>query len=265
MAGALGLATCASPPAPVEQPRVSGLCGRLLPLLVVYESSAYPGKKVIYGQDRGRATLYLSGLKIDADGAPDAYHRDDVSGLDALANARWDGRWVGIATDRFGRPFIQRPGDPAPGYYVSTTSLYDKDIAETSNPARYVDATRVPYIALPGGRRAVKAYEGAGIELGDLAIVYNLRTRKMTGAVLADYGPESALGEGSIALARELGLSDTSPRHGGVADRENLVIVFPGSGAGFPRELEHIQSTADKLFAKWGGEKRLADCAGVLR
>ena len=43
---------------------------------------------------------------------------------------------------------MQGPGDPAPGYYVSTTSLHDANLPVT-DPRRYVDSEQVPYLALP--------------------------------------------------------------------------------------------------------------------
>jgi hypothetical protein len=82
--------------------------------------------------------------------------------------------------------------------------------------------------------------------------------------VFADLGPAHALGEGSIELARRLGYADTSPRHGGTATRENVFLVFPGSGAGFPRDAAHLERTARAFLAGWGGERRLADCALAL-
>jgi hypothetical protein len=220
--------------------------------------------RVIYGQPGERALLFLAGLKIDADGAPRAYHPDDVSGLDALANAKSDGRWVALITDRSGKPFVQRASDPAPGFYVSLTALADREVADPADPRRYVDASRVPYVVLPGGRKAMAAYRGADLNLGDIAIVYNSRTRTIAGAIVADYGPAGALGEGSIKLAGDLLYADTSPRHGGTGARENLTLLFPGSGAGFPRDLAHMQKTARTFLAGWGGTGRLADCLATL-
>lgn len=251
----------AGPPPPYSNSK----CGRLLPLLVVSDSGHRGGAKTIFGQAGERPLLFLTGLTIVADGAPNAYHPDDVSGLDALANARGENGWRGIATDRFGRPFVQNEMDPNPGFYVSTTSLTDPDIADAADPARYVDATRVPYIALPGGERARETYAGAGVHLGDLAIVYNIRSQTIVPAVFADYAPSSSLGDGSIKLAERLGYLETSPRRGGTSEPENLTLVFPGSGAGFPRDPEHMERTTRALVDEWGGEPRLEDCAAMLR
>src|SRR5262245_58821807 len=99
-------------------------------------------------QFRGRqAFLFISGMAIDADGAPNAYHPDNT-GLDELANAGVPGHWNGIITDRKGHPLVQQESDPFPGYYISCTSLED-DAKKFSDPNRYVDASKIPYVALP--------------------------------------------------------------------------------------------------------------------
>lgn len=251
-------------PKPFPAPNAAG-CATTVPFLRVGIRDGIVPPRWIYGLAGERPILFLSGLKIDADGAPRAYHPDDVSGLDWLANAREGGRWVGVVTDRWGRPFIQRASDPAPGFYVSKTALEDPLVPDPADPRRFVDAERVPYIALPGGAKARAAYRGIDLYLGDLAIVYNIRTRRTTAAVFADLGPAHALGEGSIELARRLGYDDTSPRHGGTGARENVFVVFPGSGAGFPRDPQHMERTARAFLAGWGGERRLADCAPALK
>lgn len=259
---ALGLAACTPAtttldPVTVVTPPPS-TCGSLLPLHVVA-----PGKTV-YGYAYERPLVFLGALAVDADGAPRAYHPDNVSGLDALSNAGRPGNWWGIATDARGAPFVQGPADPAPGFYVSTTALVDELVPARSNPARYVDAASVPYIALPGGREAKKVWAGAGAKLGDLAVVYNLRTRTLAAAVWADEGPRDKLGEGSIKLAADLGYTDTSPRTGGTKEAENVFLLFAGSSKGWPLSSEELAKTALGHFANWGGETRLLDCAKVL-
>src|ERR1700722_6191610 len=115
-----------------------------------------------------RAFFYEAGMTIDADGAPNAYHPDN-SGLDDLANAGTPGRWEGLAKDANGKPYIQGQDDPFPGYYVSETALADRSKA-VNDPARYVDASRIPFIVLPG----IMARE-LGARVGDFAIVFNRR------------------------------------------------------------------------------------------
>src|SRR5262245_30962205 len=96
-------------------------------------------------------------MAIDADGAPNAYHPDD-KGIDALANAGFPhGGWKSIlALDLRDstKPFVQTDG-PFAGFFVSKTALQDLDRAET-DPRRYVDSTRVPYIVFPGAFNQLK-------------------------------------------------------------------------------------------------------------
>jgi hypothetical protein len=195
------------------------------------------------------AFFFISGMTIDADGAPNAYHPDNI-GLDDIANAGLPGHWDGIITDRTGEPLLQGPDDPFPGYYISCTSLTDRTKART-DPARYVDATKIPYIVLP---RDVAAQGGA--LPGDFAVVVNLRNGKSSYAIFADVG---TLGEGSVALANNLGIwSDARQggRRGGI-----LYLVFPGSGNRQPRTIDEISAETEKLLQEWGGAEKLTSCA----
>jgi hypothetical protein len=67
--------------------------------------------------------------------------------------------------------------------------------------------------------------ERAGARLGDFAVVMNLRNGKSSYAIYADIG---TMGEGSIALADNLGIWSDA-RRGGQSDGI-LYLVFPGSG-----------------------------------
>jgi len=195
------------------------------------------------------AFFFVSGMTIDADGAPNAYHPDNA-GLDDIANAGAPGHWDGIITDRSGEPLVQGPDDPFPGYYVSCTSLSDRTKART-DPARYVDASKIPYIVLP---RDVAQQGGA--QLGDFAVVVNLRNGKSSYAIFADVG---TLGEGSIALADNLGIWSNARqggRRGGI-----LYLVFPGSGNRQPRTVEEISEETEKLLQDWGGAEKLTSCS----
>jgi len=202
-----------------------------------------------------RAMIYKSGFAIDADGAAQAYHPDDAPGLDALKHAGHPGNWWALVTDnqkRGGRPILQGEGDPAPGFYVSMTALYDPDRASVGDPKRYVDAAEIPYVVLhPRALHFAK--------LGDFATVVNLKNGKVAGAIVAD---ESAarlpVGEGSIALADALDI-DSDARTGG-QDKNIVYVVYPGSGNGKPREAEEIAAQAERLFEAWGGLKRVKAC-----
>jgi Fungal chitosanase of glycosyl hydrolase group 75 len=205
---------------------------------------------------RARAIFYRAGFAIDADGAFRAYHPKDQMGLDALVHAGHPGNWWALVTDnekRSGRPVVQGDDDPAPGYYVSTTALYDPDNPNVRDPRRYVDAETIPYIALhPQALHFAR--------LGDFATVVNLQNGKTVGAVVADESTANVrVGEGSIALANALGI-DSDPRFGGKA-KGVAYIVYPRSGNGRPRELQEIANNSERLFEAWGGIEKLTTCS----
>jgi Fungal chitosanase of glycosyl hydrolase group 75 len=195
------------------------------------------------------AFFFEAGMTIDADGAPNAYNAENT-GLDDLANAGDSTHWDGLVANGEGVPLIQGPDDPFPGYYVSCTALTDRTKSQ-SDPARYVDASKIPYIVLPGSLA-----RDAGARLGDFAMVTNTRNGKSSYAIFADIG---TLGEGSIALADNLGIWSNA-REGGT--RGGIIFeVFPGSGNGQPRTVEEINTETAKLVQDAGGAGPSNGCA----
>jgi hypothetical protein len=194
--------------------------------------------------------VFKAGMEIDADGSPHAYHPISSRGLDSLENAKDEhGRFVGIVVKPNGEPVVQGDNHPAPGYYVSTTSLEDTSKA-TTDPARYVDSETIPFIVLPGHLKG-------GAKLGDFAILFHAGSNKPPCfAICADIGPTHKIGEASIAAARELGIPD-NPRKGGTESRVIHYLIFVGSGNGRPRSLAEIREEGKRLFAEWGGTARL--------
>jgi hypothetical protein len=135
---------------------------------------------------------------------------------------------------------------------VSTTALYDSGNPNPRDPHRYVDAAKIPYVVLHP-----KALSYA--RLGDFATVVNLQNGKISAALVADESaPDLPFGEGSIALAKALGI-DSSPRHGG-KDRGIAYLIYPGSGSARPRPLEEIVVRSKQLFEAWGGLNMLNAC-----
>ena len=175
----------------------------------------------IYQTADGSAIYFTGKMDVDADGSPHAYNADNT-GLDSNKNGKdQNGNWVGVLTDTAGKPLKQGPDDPAPGYYISTTSLQD-EVRAKSDPYRYVDSEQIPFIVLPGGHLGA-----AG--LGDYAVVINLKNGKMISAIAADSGPKHKVGEASIAVAKALlGNKAASPRTGGTGEGIRYV-VFPNS------------------------------------
>jgi hypothetical protein len=196
-----------------------------------------------------------SGFAVDADGAYHAYHPNNRLGLDSIEDAGHPGDWWALATDTGkpnGRPVIQGKDDPAPGYYVSMTSLYDSSIADEHNPRRFVDAASVPYVVLPP-----EGFKHA--KLGDFATVVNLQNGKVAGGIVADESaPGLPMGEGSMALAKMLGI-DSNPRTGGI-ERGVAYVIYPGSGNSEPRSPDEIARVSQAHFNSWGGLVRVHTC-----
>ena len=194
------------------------------------------------------AVLFEGGLQVDADGSPIAYHPRPGSskGLDNIRNAGSPGEWWGIVTDNgseSGTPVIQQASDPAPGFYVSSTSLEDPNYGRT-DPRRYVNASTVPFFVLPVGN-----YFGGSV--GDIAAIVNFSNGKVAYAIAADTGPKNKLGEGSVALAKALGVNP-SARSGGTGSGIGY-CMFPGSGNQRPQSVQKINAIGKELFADFGG------------
>lgn len=208
--------------------------------------------------------FFISAHKaVDADGAPNAYHPDDL-GLDYLANAGYpDKKW-------WGSVLVPEKNDPSvahrqktgmfEGYFISKTSLQDKnkDIYDTT---RYVDATAYPYIVFPGNFYKKK---GTGL-LGDLGYAINLKSGEVSPFIVADIGPSKAsLGELSINLAESLGGRNVNPRNGaGIPSGEIMYIVFPYSAKQhkWPLSLEELGQITDQKISVLGGLDTIKSCA----
>lgn len=195
--------------------------------------------------------FFQSKMAIDADGSPRAYHPRNI-GLDDLRHAGSKGHWWGIATDKTGKPFIQTSKDPNPGYYVSTTSLCDARYPE-HDPRKYVNSEKIPYIALPP-----ELIKLTNTKLGDVGYVYNTHTKKSSFVIFADTGPKGKIGEGSIFLAKKLGIKD-SPRTGGQASGV-IYVVFPNSKVNGLYSIENIEKKAKAYFQKMNIKQILVNC-----
>ena len=203
----------------------------------------------IWQLPQSQAFFFVAGMSIDADGAPNAYNADNT-GLDDLENAGHPGHWDGILADESGNPFVQGINDPFPGFYISCTALSDRT-KEHLDPTRFVDASKIPYVVLPGD-----ISRDTGARLGDFAVVTNLRTGRSSYAIFADIG---TFGEGSVALAEKLGIWPDA-RNGGTRGGV-LYLVFPGSGNRQPRPIEEINDETEKQLQVWGGMEQLNSCA----
>ena len=108
-----------------------------------------------------------------------------------------------------------------------------------------LDPTRINYTVLPIGFEA----RHPGVRLGDVvAVVYR---GKVAYAIYGDRGPRGKIGEGSIRLARELGIP-SSPIHGGASGGVQYV-VFPRSGTGRPLSQAELDRRGERLLRAAGG------------
>jgi len=202
----------------------------------------------------GSAIGFKSGMRVDPDGAPRAYHKDDGKALDDLVNAGNAGEWRVLVTETGkpdGKPVVQGRGDPAPGFFVSATSLFDKH-KPVRSPARYVDASKIQYVAIPPEAK------DWGVQLGDIAVVMNAKNGRIAFAIVADVGPPAKLGAGSIALADAVGIA-SGPRDGGLPGGV-VYAIFLKSGNGAPRSAADIDREGQRLFDALGGRPVLATC-----
>jgi hypothetical protein len=105
----------------------------------------------------------------------------------------------------------------------------------------------VPFFVLPS-----KPKFSDEQKLGDLAMTFNTANGKQTWAIYADIGPSNQIGEGSMKLNKDLGLSD-SPKTGGTEQETIAMIYFPGSAIGWPHSNDELEAKAKELFNAWGG------------
>jgi hypothetical protein len=195
---------------------------------------------------------------VDADGAPNAYHPDDI-GLDALANAGYPHTnwWKDVLVPDPANPsraFVQ-PGGEFEGYFVAMTSLRSPT-GNPIDPSTYVDATRFPYVVIPTGFERLPHVA----KPGDVGFATHLPSGLTTTFIVGDSGGGSAakLGEGSIALFVSLGGQNPNPRNGsGVPSGKIQYIIFPGSRkpgpAIWPRTNQDIHDQAMGLVSDTPG------------
>lgn len=185
-----------------------------------------------FDSSRGCYTVSDCPLNCDGDGANGqtggvACYVPEGSGLpslDVLANAGSPGNWYGIACDADGNPYIQQPGDPAPGAYVSTTSYEMPFMSDgvtprpDRDPSRYLDAAGVPYIVVPGAF----VDEVPGVVLGcKCEVEYQ---GQVVAAMVGDTGPD--FGEFSLQVCKQF-VPDASC-HGTSIDSGITVRAWPG-------------------------------------
>ena len=213
-------------------------------------------EEIEVSQVAGTTGLYfISKLAVDADGAPKAYSRTDVTPNDNDSQA-YD--WLANVNvnDLHGIQGESGAQGPAAGFYISGTALFNSAFEE-SDTRHWVDASVIPYIVLPGSRFPLGP--GMSLATGCLAFAADTKSGRTSGAIYGDIG--RAVGESSIALALRLGLKPYSthvpPKVTGFGGKRFFYLVFPGTHLPPPWDLGKLQQEADRLFATWGGEALL--------
>lgn len=141
----------------------------------------------------------------------------------------------GMAVDADGSP---RARQIDPDGQVNTSMRYADN--------KSVNAEVVPYMVLPGG-----AYQKYGVQLGDMVLVRNTDNGRMAVAVFADVGPRNKTGEGSMELAREMGLNP-SPTKGGTSKASIEYLVLPNTHGTKPRNEQELLARIAEQRRRFG-------------
>ena len=147
------------------------------------------------------------------------------------------------------------------------TTLMLRDPAGREVP---VDADVVPYVVVPDAGPADVAGEfmrRTGVGVGDFGVV--IARGRTVPVIVADTGPYSKLGEGSLALHRALGHEQCATKDAaGVCDRVDdegqslsgdvTTILFPGSARGDLTPANIVAITRAEAGRHWAALRRSA-------
>jgi hypothetical protein len=156
---------------------------------------------------------------------------------------------------------------PNAGYFVSQTSLIVDQSADECDQDRYLDALSFNAVVLP--RRAGWRSQGIITDGGDVVALLDDETGRLAFGINGDVGPADKIGEGSVALAAELGGAALPERatYREVQELRRLrvhYLIFPNrdvprmTGGGFTQE--DINRLGAAALAAFGGLDRLQDC-----
>jgi len=244
----------------------------------------------------GAVLFETTELRVDADGAPSSYLVNGkglsatCDGVAAIVNGRalttkdknWQplcrSAWAkAVATNDYSQvrifgfshdsktnhPILQKNGDPNPDIAYRTETTLHIDEAPKESQSYYVDATRIPYIVLPGSFESRYA-----VVPGDIAVAYRPKTGVLAFAVFGDVGGK---GEASVKLHLDLGNQPETCSYGvnranGNIEDPVLTVVFPGSKVQPSLNAEdwirRIQTVGSTSLEKWGGISRLRTIVG---
>jgi hypothetical protein len=231
-------------------------------------SEVFRGTRIYRQADNLAYAYEVEHAAADADGAPNAYHPDDLHkncirdphvGLDCPENAGYPRAswWKQVLVPDPAQPsnaFVQ-PSGPFKGFFVAMTSLR-KPNGNKFDPSTYVDATQFPYVVIPSGFGALPHVA----KQGDVGVATHLDSGRSTTFIVADEGggSDAKLGEASIALYAALGFPHANPRTGsGLPSGKIQYIIFPAShrkgAALWPRTNDDIRDQAMYLVSHTPG------------
>ena len=278
--------------------RIAHAC--LLAMLLEFQgsqplpTSAHKAPEVTQQPD-GSVVFVTKELRVDADGAPNSYLVNGkglsrtCDGVAAIVNGRalttkdkdWQSQcqtaWAnavatknytnvrifGFSHDKANVPILQRTGDPLPNVAFRTETTLAVAGAPKNSQNEFVDATRIPYVVLPGWFE--KKFK---VSPGDLVMVYRPQNGAVTFAV---FGDEGGLGEASVKLHFNLGgapvvCSGRVDRASDNIEDKVWTVVFPGvsveTGLDATAWNARIQDAGVKALSHWGGTARLKTIAG---
>jgi hypothetical protein len=199
------------------------------------------------GQTHPSFDVLTQRMDVDVDGAPNAYGPPARETLDTLLNAHYlnraDKEIVGYLLDQHGRPVLQGPGDPFPGYYISQTAFTDIANPNERDPRSYVDARNINYVVRGDFARR------HGVRVGDFVAVYSKRTGRSAFAIVGDTGNPTG-DEGSLHLLRALGYPFRDGKNDSVEQPEIEVRFYPNSNPN--HQFFFTQAELDAAATKFG-------------
>jgi len=207
--------------------------------------------------------FFRSKLAVDVDGAPRAYHPKDLRPKRGNNTKALD--WLDNVSSHDLHGIQGKDGvGPEPGFFVSATALSNPKFPP-NDTRHWVNAEDVPYVVLVSNFPRLKDPK-LNVRTGDCVIVIDLKTGRNSAAIFADVG--SAVGEGSLKLALNLGLNPTKskmpPKVIGFDRVDFLHIVFPHKAVQPPWFLKDIEATAEAAFQAWGGWSQARECFPTL-
>ena len=186
-------------------------------------------------------------MDVDVDGAPNAYGPPSKQTLDFLKNAHYLNRTnkeiVGYLVDDHGRPILQGPSDPFPGYYISQTAFVDLENQNEWDPRRYVDARHINYVVRGDVARR------RGVKVGDFVSVCSRRRHKSAFAIVGDTGNPTG-DEGSLHLLQDLGYPFHDGKNDAVEKPEIVIRFYPNSNPS--HQFFFTQAALDEAATKLG-------------